>query len=62
MLKRVQIQNFRCLRNVSVPLRPLTVLIGPNDSGKSVFLLALKQLVEAQLPTQASHREPEVVR
>ncbi|MCH7885707.1 MAG: AAA family ATPase [Planctomycetes bacterium] len=46
MLERVQIENFRCLRKVDVPLRPLTVLIGPNDSGKSVFLLALKQLVE----------------
>lgn len=48
MLQRIKIENFRCLRKVEVPLRPLTVLIGPNDSGKSVFLLALKQLVEFQ--------------
>ncbi len=44
MLERVKIQNFRCLRRVEVPLRPLTVLIGPNDSGKSAFLAALEVL------------------
>lgn len=47
MFKSVRIQNFRCLKDVEVPLRPLTVLIGPNDSGKSAFLAALHHLVEA---------------
>jgi energy-coupling factor transporter ATP-binding protein EcfA2 len=45
MLQSVQIENFRCLKQVSVPLRPLTVLIGPNDSGKSAFLAALNYLI-----------------
>lgn len=45
MLVRVEMRNFRCLRSVAVPLRPLTVLIGPNDSGKSAFLTALDFLV-----------------
>ncbi len=44
MLSTVTIKSFRCLRSVSVPLKPLTVLIGPNDSGKSAFLTALKHL------------------
>lgn len=44
MLKHVKIENFRCLRNVEVDLRPLTVLIGPNDSGKTAFLLGLQRL------------------
>ncbi len=44
MLQRVRIKNFRCLREVDVPLRPLTVLIGPNDSGKSAFLRAIEHL------------------
>ena len=47
MLQNVEIKNFRCLRNVIVPLRPLTVLIGPNDSGKSVFLRAIQHLGES---------------
>lgn len=44
MLQKVGINNFRCLREVLVPLRPLTVLIGPNDCGKSAFLAALQTL------------------
>jgi predicted ATPase len=45
MLQQVAIANFRALRSIEVPLRPLTVLIGPNDSGKSAFLAALQYLV-----------------
>ena len=50
MITHVEIKNFRCLREVSVSLRPLTVLIGPNNSGKSAFLssLYLPRLVAAE--------------
>ena len=41
MLTSVEIQNFRCFRHVKVPMRPLTILIGANDTGKSCFLEAL---------------------
>ena len=41
MINRIVINNYRCLREVSVDLKPLTVLIGPNDSGKSTFLRAV---------------------
>jgi predicted ATPase len=41
MLSRVKITNFRSLVSVDVPLKPLTVLIGKNDSGKSTFLNAM---------------------
>jgi len=44
MLNHVEIENFRALRHISVPLRPLSVLIGVNDSGKSSFLSALQQM------------------
>src|SRR5260370_36851166 len=44
MLADVEIKDFRCLRSVAVPLRPLSVLVGPNDSGKSAFLEALQYL------------------
>lgn len=47
MIEHVKIGNFRCLKSVGVPLRPLTVLIGPNDSGKSVFLSAVYNVVES---------------
>lgn len=41
MLKRVSIQNFRCLRDVELNLEPLTILVGPNATGKSAVLDAL---------------------
>lgn len=44
MLEKISISNFRCLKEVEVPLRPLTVLVGPNDTGKSAFLAALRYL------------------
>ena len=47
MIKQVHIQNFKCLRDVTVELEPFTVLIGPNDSGKSSFLQSLQLLTKA---------------
>jgi predicted ATPase len=44
MIERITIQNYKCLRDVSVDLAPFTVLIGPNDSGKSSLLDAIVAL------------------
>lgn len=41
-LREVSIKNFRCLADVTVPLDDLTVLIGPNNTGKTAFMDALK--------------------
>ena len=43
-LEKVHIKNFLSLRNVTLPLKPLTVLVGPNASGKSNILRALRLL------------------
>ncbi len=43
-LKSIHIENFRSLRKVDLPLKPLTVLVGPNASGKSNALKALDVL------------------
>ena len=40
-LEKVHIKNYRSLRNVTLPLKSLTVLVGPNASGKSNTLNAL---------------------
>ena len=40
-ISRVQIQNFRNIRNVDVQLGDVVTLIGENNSGKSNFLYAL---------------------
>jgi predicted ATPase len=44
MLKRIKIQGYKSLVDVEVHLQPLTVLFGPNASGKSNFLDALQLL------------------
>ena len=43
-LEKVHIKNFLSLRNVRLPFKPLTVLVGPNVSGKSNTFLALQLL------------------
>src|SRR5947209_12120204 len=44
MLIRVKIQGYKSLADVEVHLQPLSVLFGPNASGKSNFLDALQLL------------------
>ena len=43
MIENVEIHNYRGLRRVNVSLAQLTVLIGPNNSGKTSFLHAINQ-------------------
>jgi AAA15 family ATPase/GTPase len=35
MFECIHIENYKCLRDVTVELGDFTILIGPNDSGKS---------------------------
>jgi predicted ATPase len=46
-LRRVQIRNYKSIGRCTVALRPLTVLVGRNGSGKSNFLDALSFLTDA---------------
>ena len=47
MLKTLAVSGYRSLRDVSVPLEPLTVITGPNGSGKSNLYRALRLLAAA---------------
>lgn len=49
------VQNFACLKDVSAELTPLHAFIGPNDSGKSTLLRALRMAL--RLTTQPFDRE-----
>lgn len=44
MIKSIYIRNFKSLRNVSVTLSPLTVLIGRSGTGKTSFVQAIRFL------------------
>lgn len=42
MITRIAIENFKAIRDrVSLDLKPITLLLGPNSSGKSSLLHAL---------------------
>ncbi|WP_080054173.1 AAA family ATPase [Spirosoma aerolatum] len=49
MLKRVSIQNFKSLKDVTLDLQKVNLLIGPNNSGKTNFLKALEFFFQAFL-------------
>lgn len=42
MLETIRIQNFKSLRDVTLNLKQINLLIGPNNSGKSNFLKSLE--------------------
>lgn len=53
MIQRLRIQNYKALRDVTLDLTPIHVLIGPNDSGKTSILeaaAALCRSVDYPLP------------
>lgn len=53
-LRRVVIKNYRSIAGCDVRLRPLSLLVGRNGSGKSNFLDALRFVADA-LNTSLSH-------
>jgi len=43
-IEKLRIENYGCVQDAELQLSPLHALIGPNDSGKSTVLRALKTL------------------
>jgi predicted ATPase len=41
MIRRFRVENFMCLKDVTVDLGQLTIFVGPNSSGKSALFKAL---------------------
>lgn len=42
MIKSIHFQNFKALRDTTLPLGPFTLIVGPNGSGKSTAMQALR--------------------
>ncbi|MCK1639132.1 AAA family ATPase [Bradyrhizobium sp. 157] len=56
MFTSAKFRNFKSLREFTVPLRRVNILVGPNNAGKSSVLDAFRALSAAQ--TFASRRNP----
>ena len=41
MITHFHVENFKALKDVTIDLTPIHVLIGPNDSGKTSILQAM---------------------
>lgn len=44
MIRRIYIDNFRCLVNFDLKLEPLVLLLGPNGAGKTTVFEVLHRL------------------
>src|SRR5713101_855370 len=48
MIKSIHFQNFKALRDATLPLGPFTLIVGPNGSGKSTAMQALRFAYQPQ--------------
>jgi len=46
MLSHLELHNFKAFANVAIDIKPITVLLGPNNSGKSSLMSALRLLAQ----------------
>jgi AAA15 family ATPase/GTPase len=42
VLTSIRLRNFRCFEDHTVPLKPLTIVIGRNNAGKSTLVEAFR--------------------
>jgi len=46
MLSHLELHNFKAFADVAIDIKPITVLLGPNNSGKSSLMAALRLLTQ----------------
>ena len=56
MIEYIHIKNFKSLKNVSLDLQQVNVLIGPNNSGKTNFLKSFISLKEVASGENIGHK------
>ena len=59
MIKHIHIENFKCFKDFDLDLGPFNVLVGPNDSGKSTLLEAIRILEASCLRSPTNNTQLE---
>lgn len=50
LIDKIRIKNFRALQDVEIDLKPITVLVGANNAGKTTLLRALNSVLGVSRP------------
>lgn len=53
MLTELRLRNFRCFTDHTIPFRPLTIIVGQNNAGKSTIVEALRLVAVVENRYQA---------
>jgi len=67
MIRRLRLENYRAFEKVDIPLTKVNLFFGPNSSGKSAILSAIKDpipsavLKELTLPTHRNQIERDFI-
>lgn len=56
MITRIRVEKFQSLDSLDIPLGPLTVIVGPSNSGKSAFVRAITSLGRNSVPATTGVR------
>lgn len=59
---KIDLENFGPIKKGTVQLKPLTIFIGPNNSGKSYVSVLLHSILRASRNTQPDLENPDVVK
>ena len=57
MIESIQFTNYKALRKTTLPLQPFTLLLGPNGSGKTSVLQALRAIADIAAPQAGFQRQ-----
>src|SRR5436190_1107607 len=58
ILRKWRLQNFKSIRQADLELGPLTIVVGPNSSGKSTLIQSILLAVQAAQARQVGETFP----